>query len=366
MALFATGLSTHIFNNNLKSLILLALFPFLFVVMIFAFFALLQGGVQMAATPAGTPMVAPFDRAVMAGIEGVKQYGGYAFLAAGLWFVIAFFFHSQMVRGAVGSRPISRQEMPKIYNMLENLCISRGLAMPRFEVIDSPALNAFASGINEKTYTITLTRGIIEALQDDELEAVIAHELAHIMNRDVRLLIVSVIFVGMISFLCEIVFRSLLHGGRVNHYRGSNNQRNALPILLIALLVLAIGYMFAIVIRFALSRKREYLADAGAVELTKNPGAMMRALMRISGQDKIRGMPDEVQQMCIENSARFMGIFATHPPIDKRIQTISAYSNEPIPELPVSLRRVPKRPLPQKKPVNAESMQPPLRHRPWG
>jgi heat shock protein HtpX len=236
--------------------------------------------------------------------------------------------------------------MPKIYNMLENMCISRGLPMPKFEVIDSPALNAFASGLNEKTYRIVLTRGIIEALQDDELEAVIAHELTHIINRDVRLLIISVIFVGMISFFAEMAFRTMVHGGRLNFYsrRNKNDGNGALIILLIAVVILAIGYWFALLIRFALSRKREYLADAGAVELTKNPEAMMRALMRIAGRDKIKGMPDEVQQMCIENSHNFMGVFATHPPIDDRIKAISVMTGTPVPDMTVSLRRPPSRP----------------------
>jgi heat shock protein HtpX len=219
--------------------------------------------------------------------------------------------------------------------------------MPQFEIIDSPALNAFASGINNKTYKIVLTRGIIESLQDDELEGVIAHELAHILNRDVRLLIISVIFVGMISFFAEMAFRMMIHGGRPAYYsRSSNNDRGGgLAVILVAAVILGIGYLFAIVIRFAISRKREYLADAGAVELTRNPDAMMRALMRISGHDKVRGMPDEVQQMCIENSHQFMGMFSTHPPIAARINAISRMTNTPVPEkLPVTLRRPPTRP----------------------
>ena len=221
------------------------------------------------------------------------------------------------------------------------------MAVPQFRIIDSPALNAFASGLNDKTYAITLTRGIIEALEDEELEAVIAHELSHIINKDVRLLVVSVIFVGIISFLAQLAFRMIIGGGRRSHYIPSSGSRKGggqLIILLIALAVLVVGYIFALLIRFSLSKKREFLADAGAIELTKNPQAMMQALMRISGHDEVQDMPNEIQQMCIENSHSFMGMFATHPPIDKRIKTISEMTGTPVPTLPVSLKRPPKRP----------------------
>ena len=338
MALIATGLATHIFNNHLKSALLLAGFPLLLLLMLFAFCAVLG-----MATPYAPPSA---DLALQAGWQGVLRYGHFMIAAAAIWFLIAFFFHGRMMSAAANSHPITRAEMPRIYNLLENLCIARGIPMPAFEVIDSPALNAFAAGLNEKTYKIVLTRGIIEALDDEELEAVIAHELSHILNRDVRLLVISVIFVGMISFVAEMIFRSLIYGRRPNLYARNNSQQNsALPVILLALLILGIGYVFAIVIRFALSRKREFLADAGAVELTKKPEAMMRALLRISGHDKMQGMPAEVAQMCIENSQPFMGMFATHPPIAKRVAVLSRMTGTPVPErLPVTLRRPPKRP----------------------
>ena len=370
MAMRAVGLSTHIMNNHIKSVLLLLGFPLLLLLMLGAFFAAMDftmkssqpfgnfssayqiidhaGSTQDARQAPAKPKrkSGTWSSAMQSAKYGMLRYGHFAVGGAAIWFLIAWFFHGSMIRMASGARPVTREQMPKIYNMLENLCISRGITMPQFEIIDSPALNAFASGINEETYRITLTRGIIEALQDDELEAVIAHELTHIMNRDVRLLIISVIFVGMISFFAEMGFRMMLHGGRVNYYRSSrdNNKGGALIVFIIALAILAVGYVLALLIRFALSRKREYLADAGAVELTKSPEAMMRALMRISGRDKVKGMTDDVQQMCIENSHNFMGIFATHPSIDDRIQAISTMTGTPVPELSVTLRRPPARP----------------------
>ncbi len=336
-----TGLYSQIYSNHIKSALLLAGFPFLLILMLGGFFAGLEGLFEASRTGHLN-----WPRVLSQGIGGVERYGHWALLAAGVWFVIAYFFHGSMMRMASGAVPITRAQMPRIYNLLENLCISRGIPMPQFEVIDSPALNAFATGIDQKSYRIVLTRGIIDSLTDDELEAVIGHELTHIMNRDVRLLIISVIFVGMISFFCQMAFRLLVHGRRLDYYmpRERRERGNNGLILILALVILAIGYVFAIAIRFALSRRREYLADAGSVEMTKNPDAMMRALMRISGRDRVSGMPGEVAQMCIENSHNFMGIFATHPSIEDRIRAISTTTGTSIPIPAVSLRRPPKRP----------------------
>ncbi len=339
MALVATGLATHIMNNQLRSAALLAGFPVLLAGMIWAFFT----GLSVLSQPPGYP--ADWQAAMAAGVEGVKAYGHWALIAAGVWFVIAYLFHGSMMRAATGSRPITRQQMPKIYNMLENLCIAQGVTMPSFEVIDSPALNAFASGINDKTYKIVLTRGIIEALSDDELEGVIAHELSHIIHRDVRLLVISVIFVGMIGFLSEMAFRLMVYGSHPAMYSSRDRKGGGGAVVLLAFAVLIVGYVFSILIRFALSRRREFMADAGAVDMTKNPEAMMRALLRISGKDQVKGMPDDVQMMCIENSHRFMGLFATHPSIDSRVAALARTTGTPIPQPQViSLKRPPKRP----------------------
>lgn len=332
MALGSVGLTTQIYNNHLKSALLLLGFPFLLLLMLGSFFSCLDLLSQMSVQPDYSRL--NYIQSFHAGISGVVVYGHWALLTAGVWFVIAYFFHGNMMRMAAGSSPITRQQYPKLYNMLENLCISRGLPMPTFELIDSPALNAFASGIDQKSYRIVLTRGLVESLPDDELEAVIGHELTHIMNRDVRLLIISVIFVGIISFLAQITYRMLIRGLRPNYpVKRDEKRNNGMIVMLVALVILVIGYILATVIRFALSRKREYLADAGSVELTKNPEAMMRALLRISGHDTVQGMPDGVQQMCIENSHNFMGVFATHPSIEARVKTISQMTGASIPAL---------------------------------
>lgn len=305
MAYSAIGLQTHIWNNNIKSVILLLGFPFLLLCMIFAFFAFT--GVD------STRNIDLMD----AGLSGLSKYGAFAFLGAAVWFVISYFFHQRMINASTGASELSRIRNPQIYNLLENLCISRGITMPKLFVIDSYALNAYASGVSEHSYAITVTSGLMEALNEQEMEAVLAHELTHIRNSDVRLLIISVIFVGIISFACEMLYRNIFRFG-AGRGGGKGNGVNTL----IALAVLAVGYVFSIMIRFALSRKREYLADAGAVELTKNPSALISALRKISGNSNLQDAPEEVKQMFIENTAHFMGLFATHPPIEDRIAVL--------------------------------------------
>lgn len=306
----AVGLQTHIWNNNIKSIMLLAGFPVLLLLMILGGSYAYYYGTQDAAEHA---------------LVILSQTWHIAFIVAGVWFVIAFLFHQNLINMASGARFVTRQEQPKIYNLLENLCISRGITMPGLAVIDTPMLNAFASGISDKNYVITLTQGLINTLTDEELEAVIGHELTHIINKDVRLMIVCVIFVGMISFFAEMSFRSMNYS-RISSSRDDDKKSG--KGMIIAAIVLLIGYILAILLRFSISRKREYLADAGSVELTKNPDAMISALEKISGKAVMKEMPEEVAQMCIENASDvgFMGIFATHPPIEDRINALKRYA----------------------------------------
>ena len=251
------------------------------------------------------------------------------FVAAGviIWFLIAYASHSSLIQMATSSHPLERKDNMRIYNLTENLCMSVGMKMPKLFVIESPALNAFASGINEKTYAVTLTRGIIDHLNDEELEAVIAHELVHIRNKDVRLLIVTIIFVGIFGFLVQVLFRSVLYGG--GRRKSNNGKDGGGAAILVMLLIAVVVYALSMVFKFALSRKREYLADAGAVEMTKRPLAMAGALRKISGNSNLEAKSEDVKQMFIDNSesskgfmASISGIFATHPPIEKRIKVL--------------------------------------------
>lgn len=301
------GLHTQIRRNNLRSTFLLLSFPLLILFAVYLFFFFAYGGLEN------------------------MELANYAFLrtlplvivAVGIWFAIAYFSNSAIIRAATGARPLERKENMRVYNLTENLCMSVGMQMPKLYVIDSPVLNAFASGIDQKSYAVTLTTGIIEKLDDRELEGVIAHELTHIRNKDVRLLIISIIFVGIFAFAVQILFRSLIYGNR-----GRKNDKVDGRVMLIALVIAIVVYALSIVFRFALSRKREYLADAGAVQMTKNSHALASALRKISGHSELDVKSSDVKQMFIENkpgkdNASFFGglsgLFATHPPIEKRI-----------------------------------------------
>lgn len=315
----AYGLQTHIWNNNLKSALLLAGFP---VLLLLLMYALNLGYVGLAYDIPGV------EDGMRLALDNMTRTWPFAFLGAGVWFLIAWFSHQALVNLSTGAKPVTRAQAPDIYNLLENLCISRGVPMPKLQIIETPALNAFASGVSEKNYAITLTRGIIDALDARELEAVMAHELTHIRNRDVRLLIIAVIFVGIFSFFGEMVFRNMFRtgvriGGHSSNRKGDSRGGGALILIAVALIVLA--YALAMVIRFSLSQKREYLADAGAVDLTKNPDGMISALKKISGRSAIDA-PQEVRQMMLDNTANFSGIFATHPSIEKRIAALMDYA----------------------------------------
>ena len=324
MSKIAHGLSTHIWNNNIKCMILLALYPLLLIIL----FWLASGALGLTLPGAQNS----YDKSMHFANSMTYEYWPLILTGVSIWFMIAWFFHTSMIRKLSHSHPVSRQDEPELYNLLENLCISQGMPLPHLEIIETHARNAFASGINQKTFAVTVTRGLMNSLSKDELEAVLAHELTHIQNRDVRLLIVCVIFTGLFGFLAQMVWSSV----RYNlFYVGGRRDKNGAGVI-IAILVIAfilwLGYMATLLMRFALSRRREYMADAGAIAMTKNPEAMMRALMRISGRDRIPESTDDIAMMCIENHVPFMGMFATHPPIKKRIAAISAVTGTPVPD----------------------------------
>ena len=320
----AYGLQTHIWNNNWKSVLLLLGFPVLLVLLMYALFLLFAG---LSGASVGKDEIAgPFIWAA----DALARSWPFAIAGAILWFGIAYAFYQNIIDAATGAKKVERREEPKLYNLLENLCILRGITMPALRIMETDALNAFATGLHKGQYSVTVTRGLINTLTDEELEAVLAHELTHIRNLDVRLLIISVIFVGIFSFVGELAFRGLWHGGARMGRSSSTSRRGggggAAIAIIAALVMIAIAYALAIVIRFALSRRREYLADAGAVELTKNPDAMISALQKISGNSAVNA-PSEVREMFIENAhADFTSIFATHPPIQKRIEALAKFA----------------------------------------
>lgn len=313
----AYGLKTHIWNNNLRSVLLLIFFPILILLLAYAFILLWTS----FATDLST------DQGLAYAFSKMPSVAPMAIGGAGGWFVVAFLGHQAMIDMATKSRSVTISEEPRAYRMLENLSISRGQITPKLKIIETPVMNAFASGVRDKNYTVTLTRGLMNNLDDEELEAVIAHELSHIRNKDVRLLIIAIIFVGIFSFVGESLVRNIFRTNlpRSDHHRRSGGG-NAGALIFFAIVIIGVSYLLAMLTRFALSRKREFMADAGAVELTKNPDAMIRALQKISGRAELSGVPAEVKEMAFENPrVGLAGVFATHPPIEKRIEALVKY-----------------------------------------
>jgi heat shock protein HtpX len=299
------GLQKQISKNNRYSLLLLVAFPALLLGMFYIFFFFID----------------------KQDIGAVNQHfaSSLPFIIGGvlIWFLIAYTSHAGMIRTATGARPLERTENMRIYNLVENLCIQLGMTMPKVYVIDDDSLNAFASGIDQKSYAITLSKGIIEKLDDEELEAVIGHELTHIRNRDTRLLIISVIFVGIFAFIAQMALRSLRFS--------SGRKKDGIYLILIAIAVSAIAYFISIFLRFGISRHREYLADAGSAEMTKKPYALASALRKIDADPQIEAVHNEdIAQLFIENpqdkkKSFFAGLFDTHPPIKKRIELLDQF-----------------------------------------
>lgn len=318
------GIQTQQSRNNRRSAILLILFPCLVAALLYlACYLMIMWGAGQNKEMELLPIV---NRAFLDALP--YTMGGVL-----IWFLIAFWANAGIINAATGSQPLERKENKRVYNLVENLCMANGMKMPKINVIHDDSLNAFASGINERTYTVTLSDGIIKKLNDQELEAVIAHELSHIRNRDVRLLIISIVFVGIFSMLTEIALYMITHM-RVRSSSNSKNGGGLIVIMLITLVIAAIGYFFASLMRFAISRKREYMADAGSAEMTKNPLALASALRKISDDPNIEAVErKDVAQLFIQNPKSqaksalkgFSGLFATHPPIEKRIAILEQF-----------------------------------------
>lgn len=316
----AFGLYTHIQANRRRSAFLLAaLFSLVFLL-------------TFAGALVGAAMVEDADFATYVRLAAQTTLTHSPFVALGVtaWVAIAWRFNQAIIALAVPARGLARAEQPQLYAMLENLCVSRGMTMPKLAIAEAAPLNAFASGVNDAQYTITLTRGLIDALEPAEIEAVIAHELTHIRNGDVRMMVVAMIIAGVISFFCEMFFRIFTRGGfRTSERRSEDGKKGggAASAFALAMLVIAIAWALSLMIRLMLSRTREYLADAGAVELTKNPDAMISALRKIAGKGEIEGATSGVMEMCLDNPrSGFADLFSSHPSIDDRIDALVKYA----------------------------------------
>lgn len=327
------GIQTQIRRNNRKSVLLLMMFPMIILAMMWVFLALINYLGNGQYNDYGE-VVYQLDTAAV-NAEFMDALPWVVGIVA-VWFAIAYFSNASMVQHAVHARPLTRKENPRVYNIVENLCMTCNMDMPKINIVDDPQLNAFASGINKESYTVTLTTGIISLLNDQELAGVIGHELTHIRNRDTRLLITSIVFVGIVSTAMSLVIRSMYNMFifRAGDRRDNNSGLSVIAVMAIGAVCLAIAYFFTLITRFAISRKREYMADAGGAELCGDPLALASALRKISanpGLDNV-ARPDVAQLFIMhpdEMESGLLGamdsLFSTHPDTEKRIKILEQF-----------------------------------------
>jgi heat shock protein HtpX len=330
----AYGLYTHIASNKFRSMLLLAGLFLLIYLLVYA-------GALLA------EVIIDSDRSaadfLMAASRDLITAFPYATGAAVLWIVIAYFFHQSIVDAVTGGEDVTRQQQPRLYNLLENLCISRGIPMPKLKTMQSDALNAFATGLNRRQYAVTVTTGLLKALNDQEVEAVLGHELTHIRNGDVQMMVIAVIIAGAVGFFAELFFRTFTNfgwrtGGRSSWSSSSQSSSSssdsdrkgggaAVVVVILAVALIALAWLLSQLVRLALSRSREILADAGSVELTKNPDAMISALRKIENRGELPGATSAVMELCVDNPREgFADLFATHPSVDSRVQALVKFA----------------------------------------
>src|SRR5271168_4532255 len=374
----AYGLYTHIASNKFRSMLLLAgLFVLVYVVVYAG--ALIIEVLNTGGAPAGYYL--------RVALTDVIRTLPYSTGAAALWIVIAYFFHQSIIDAVTGGQDVTRQEQPRLYNLLENLCISRGIAMPKLKIVDSDALNAYATGLNQRQYAVTVTTGLLSSLYDQEIEAVLGHELTHIRNGDVQMMVIAVVIAGVVGFFAELLFRSFFnfgygwggggYGGGGSWSTSSSSQSSssdsgggdrkssgggAILIIILAVVLIVLAWALSQLVRLALSRSRELLADAGSVELTKNPDAMISALRKIEGRGELPGATSAVMELCLDNPREgFSDLFATHPSVESRVQALVKYAGGHDPG-PLALPE----PIPDAPPQPDGQVPPPLPSGPWG
>lgn len=226
-----------------------------------------------------------------------------------------------------GAKELPDAGAPEVHNVVENLAITAGLPKPKIYIIDSPALNAFATGRDPRHASIAITRGLLANLNRTELEGVLAHELSHVKNYDIRFALVVAIFVGFLAILSDIFLRATLYGGfrgRRGGNREGNNQAGAL-LAIIGLILLIVSPMIAKLIQLAISRQREYLADSSGAMLTRYPEGLAAALEKIAHGPALETAGRATAHLFIANpfsGKAVANLFATHPPVAERVRRL--------------------------------------------
>jgi heat shock protein HtpX len=283
---------------------------------------------QIDANKRKTRLLIAIFMAVVLGIGYIFNYLGYGYGAVVFAFIISLgmtwvsYFHGDKIAlKSAGAKEITAVDNPYVYRMVENLCITAGMPMPKVHIIDSPALNAFATGRDPEHASIAFTTGIINALENEELEGVAAHELSHVKNYDIRVMTIVIVLVGSISLLSNMFFHMNLGGGKKSD---NKNGGGILAIIGIALIILS--PIIAELIKLAVSRKREFLADASGSLLTRYPEGLARALEKISASPvPLATANAATAHLFISNpfkGKKVSNLFSTHPPIEERVKQL--------------------------------------------
>lgn len=290
---------------------------------------------QIAANKRNTAILIALTILIIAGLGYVFGYlyeAGpvglvIAVIIAGFMSLISYYTGDHIALAVSRAREIRKDDNPYVFRMIENLCITAGIATPRVYVIEDSAMNAFATGRDPKHASIALTTGIIERLENEELEGVIAHELSHVKNFDIRLMMIVATLVGVIVLLGDFMFRAQLFGGG---RRRSSEEGGAQGVLfIIGIVFIILSPIIAQLIKLAVSRKREYLADASGALLTRYPQGLANALKKIAASHESLGHVSNATAHLFfaspfgEGKRKFFSsLFSTHPPIEERVRAL--------------------------------------------
>jgi len=255
----------------------------------------------------------------------------FALIIAVITSFASYYNSDKIVLGLTRAKPVTRDEDPRVYFIVEGLSIAAGIPMPRIYVIEDNALNAFATGRNPEKGVIVFTRGLIDNLNDQELKGVAAHELSHIKNYDILLGTIIVVLVGMITIISNILLRSFFFGGRRRSSRSSGGVLS-LVLLIIGVILILLSPLIATIIRLAISRNREFLADSSGALITRYPAGLASALKKISAQSEVKTANNATAHLFISNpvgkktAGILKNLFNTHPPVEERIKRLEQMS----------------------------------------
>lgn len=298
----------HIRSNNIKTIILVALFPIIFIALVFLF----------------TWFVVPAKEAAVT----TAQVALPTFIVCAVWLLISWAFGDSMMLNFAHAQEIKKEDKNnlEIFRAVENVAMAAGLPCPKVYIIDDDSMNAFATGRTPKDASVALTRGIIKKLNRLELEGVIAHEMAHIGNRDIRLDMLLITGVGVTVFTADVILRLALSGGNSR----DDNKNSTAILLMVWLAFMVFNWIITPLLRMAISRNREYAADATGAQITRNPKALASALRKITTDSRVECL-DKVKSMsavCIAypgGPREFASsLMATHPPVEERIKRLES------------------------------------------